>query len=169
MLNVGWIWVKIPFTLIMKSSTITLIMEKNGLQYADVVGVDNIKDFKMLQRREPTMQAYFGWEKPCSCSYCCSRHLWFYDRGRLGRVEVVTLRIGARAKEGKGGGGEEKKYAVFPSLSPPPSRSLWHVPFPPLFGSFNMALSRAKPFARPKKTPALQATTETATRTSKKQ
>ena len=44
--------------------------------------------------------------------------------GRLGRVEVVTLRIGARAKERKGGGGEEKKYAVFPSLSPPPSRSL---------------------------------------------
>ena len=31
------------------------------------------------------------------------------------------------------------------------------APFPPLFG-FNMALSRAKTFARPKKTPALQAT-----------
>ena len=25
------------------------------------------------------MQAYFGWAKPCSCSYCCSRHLSFYD------------------------------------------------------------------------------------------
>ena len=38
---------------------------------------------------------------PCSCSYCCSRHLWFYDSGRLGRVEIVTLRVGVRAKEGK--------------------------------------------------------------------
>ena len=28
--------------------------------------------------------------------YCCRRHLWFYDRGRLGRVEIATLRIGAR-------------------------------------------------------------------------
>ena len=44
------------------------------------------------------MQAYFGWAKPCSCSwYCCSRHLWFYDSGRLGRVEIVTLTVGARA------------------------------------------------------------------------
>ena len=37
-------------------------------------------------------------------------------------------------------------------LSPPPPRSL-----PSLFRSFNMALSRPKTFARPKKTPALQA------------
>ena len=39
---------------------------------------------------------------------------------------------------------------VFSSLSLPPSRSLWLAPFPPLFG-FNMALSRAKTFARPNK------------------
>ena len=43
------------------------------------------------------------------------------------------------------------------SLFPPPPRSLWLAPFHPLFGSFNMALSRAKTFAHPKKTPALQA------------
>ena len=50
------------------------------------------------------MQTYFGWAKPCSCSHCCSRHLWSHDSLRLGRVEViVTLRVGARAKEGKGG------------------------------------------------------------------
>ena len=55
------------------------------------------------------MQAYFGWAKAaCLCSYCCNRHL-YYDGGRLGRVNIVTLRVGARAKEGKGeGGGEEK-------------------------------------------------------------
>ena len=81
------------------------------------------------------MQAYFGWAKPCSCWHCCSRHLWFYDSGRSRRVEIVTLRVGAKAKEGKGG----------------------LAPFPPLFG-FNMALSRAKTFACPKKTPAMQAT-----------
>ena len=54
------------------------------------------------------MQAYFGWAKPCSCScswYCFSRHLWFYDSGRLGRVEKVALTVVVRAKEGKGGGG----------------------------------------------------------------
>ena len=31
----------------------------------------------------------------CSCSCCCSRYLWFYNSGRLGRVEVATLRVGA--------------------------------------------------------------------------
>ena len=24
------------------------------------------------------------WAKPCSCSHCCSCHLWFYDSGRFG-------------------------------------------------------------------------------------
>ena len=37
------------------------------------------------------------------CSYCCNCHLC-YDGGRLGRVKIVTLRVGARAKEGKRGG-----------------------------------------------------------------
>ena len=83
------------------------------------------------------MQAYFGWAKPCSCSYCCSRHLLFYDSGRLGRVEIVTLRVGVRAKEGEGKG---------------------RTHFPLSQGGFNMAFSRAKTFARPKKTPVLQAT-----------
>ena len=82
-----------------------------------------------------------GWAKPCSCSYWCSRHLRFYDSGRLGRVEIVTLGVSARAKEG----------------SPVPA------PFgSPHFllssGSFNMALSLTKTFARRKKTPSLQAT-----------
>ena len=30
---------------------------------------------------------------------------------RLGRVEIATLRVGARAKEGKRGGGGEKKIS----------------------------------------------------------
>ena len=38
-----------------------------------------------------------------------------------GTVEIVTLRVGARAKAGKGGGGGEKKFL---SLSPPPLRFL---------------------------------------------
>ena len=42
------------------------------------------------------------------CLYCCSCHLRFYDRGRLGRVEIATLRVGAKEKEGMGEGG--KKY-----------------------------------------------------------
>ena len=55
------------------------------------------------------MQAYFGRAKAaCLCSYCCNRHLC-YDGGRLGRVNIVTLRVGARAKEGKRGGEGEKK------------------------------------------------------------
>ena len=45
--------------------------------------------------------------------------------GRLGREEIVTRTVGARAKEGKGGGeGEKKDTAFFFSLSPPPPRSL---------------------------------------------
>ena len=47
----------------------------------------------------------------------------------MGRVEIVTLTVGARAKEGKGGGGEEKKILF--SL---PAPSL--APSPPLFGKF---------------------------------
>ena len=44
----------------------------------------------------------------------------------MGRVEIVTLEVGARAKEGKGGeGGEEKIHLLLSS------------------GSFNMVLSRA--------------------------
>ena len=41
------------------------------------------------------------------CLYCCSCHLRFYDRGRLGRVEIATLRVGAREKEGMGEGGKK--------------------------------------------------------------
>ena len=54
-----------------------------------------------------------------------------------------------------------KNYAVFSSLSPPiphPLPAPFDSPHFLLFlGSFNMALSRAKTFARPKKTHALQA------------
>ena len=45
------------------------------------------------------------------------------------RVKIVTLRVGARVKEGKGGGGGEKKYSPHFLLS---------------ISSFNMARSRAK-------------------------
>ena len=56
------------------------------------------------------MQAYFGRAKAaCLCSYCCNR-LFCHDGGRLGSVKIVTLRVGARAKEGTRGGGGEKKY-----------------------------------------------------------
>ena len=80
------------------------------------------------------MQACFGRAKAaCLCSYCCNRHLC-YDGGRLERVKIVTLRVGARAKEGKRGG-----------------------PFFPSFRVSTCAFA-SKTFARPKKTPALQAT-----------
>ena len=89
---------------------------------------------------------FLGWAKPCSCSwYCFSRHLWFYDSGRLGRVEIVTLTVGARLKvrgrKKERGEGEGRKILF--SLSPP-----LPAPFdsPHLLlssGSFNMALSRA--------------------------
>ena len=86
------------------------------------------------------MQAYFGWAKPCSCSLrCCSRHLSFYDSGRLGRVEIVTLAVGAREK-GERGRGEKKYLSSLPAPLPAPFDS-------PHFllssGSFNMTLSWA--------------------------
>ena len=80
------------------------------------------------------MQAYFGRAKAaCLCSYCCNRRLC-YDGGRLGRVKIVTLRVGAGAKEGEGEG-----------------------IFLPSFRVSTCAFA-SKTFARPKKTPALQAT-----------
>ena len=57
---------------------------------------------EMLQIREqswPALEAYFGRAKAAFlCSYCYKRRLWFYDGGRLGRVKIVTLRIGANLK-----------------------------------------------------------------------
>ena len=77
------------------------------------------------------------WAKACSCSYCCSRHLWFYDRGRLGREEIVTVRVGATAKEGKGERGRGEKIRlpdIVSSLSLPPPRPL-PAPFGPICSS----------------------------------
>ena len=70
----------------------------------------------------PAVQAYFGQAKAaCLCSYCCNRHLC-YDVGRLGRVKVVTLRVGAREKEGKIGGEKgSKKFSLLSSRPPPRS------------------------------------------------
>ena len=86
------------------------------------------------------MQAYFGRAKAAwLCSYCCNRHLC-YDGGRLGRVKIVALGVGARAKEGKKGGGGEKKY-------PAPFDSPHFLP------SFRVSTCA---FASPKKTHALQ-------------
>ena len=77
------------------------------------------------------MQAYFGRAKAaCLCSYCCNRHLC-YDGGRLGTVKIVTLRVAARAKEEKRGGGGEKALLLTRPI------------FSPLF-EFQHALSRAK-------------------------
>ena len=56
----------------------------------------------------------------CLCLYYRSCRLWYSDEGTLGRVEIATLRVGARAKEGKEGWGGEKKYSIFLSLSPSP-------------------------------------------------
>ena len=50
-----------------------------------------------------------------------------YDGGRVGRVKIVTLRVGARAKEAKRGGGGEKNTPL-----------LLARPISPLFSSFNM-------------------------------
>ena len=61
----------------------------------------------------PAVQAYFGRAKAaCLCSYCCNRHLC-YDGGKLGRVKIVTLRVGARAKEGKRGGEGPHLFSSF--------------------------------------------------------
>ena len=76
--------------------------------------------------------------------------IFFYDRGRLGRGEIVTLReplgyplgtlwVGARAKEGKRGGGWLTR-----TISSP-------------FREFQRGASRRAPFERPKKTHTQQA------------
>ena len=76
--------------------------------------------------------------------------------GRLGRVEIVTRRVGARAKEGKGGRGRgEKRYGVF-LLSPRPLP----VPFDSPISSSLREVSTwrfREQISRSKKTPALLA------------
>ena len=52
------------------------------------------------------VQAYVRRAKAvCLCSYCGKK------KRRLGRVEIATLRVGTRAKEGKRGGGGKKKIS----------------------------------------------------------
>ena len=58
------------------------------------------------------------------------------------RVEIVTLTVGARAEEGKGGG--RRKNTAFSLLSPRPLPAPFDSPHLLLSsGSFNVALSRA--------------------------
>ena len=73
------------------------------------------------------------------CSYGCNCRLC-YDGGRLGRVKIGTLRVGARAKEGKRGG-EEKIHRFLFSLPAP-----YPAPFdsPHFAFEFQHALSRGK-------------------------
>ena len=98
-----------------------------------------------------------------SCVACSAGVLWVgetlfvfvillfsYDSGRLGRVEIVTLTVGARAKEGKGEGGGEKILFSLPA-GPPPPRSLWLAPSPPLFGKFQHGAFASKLRARRKR------------------
>ena len=74
--------------------TITQLFIRQGVNKA---GFSPLSCLVLLSQRW-----YFGRAKaPCLCWYCCNRHLWFYDGGRLGRVKLVTLRVGAREKEGK--------------------------------------------------------------------
>ena len=56
------------------------------------------------------------------------------------RVKIVTLRVGARVKEGKGGRGRGEKILA---------------PLSPLNFEFQHGAFTSKTFARPKKTPAL--------------
>ena len=108
--------------------------------------------------KKPAVQAYFGRAKAaCLRSYCCNRHLWCYDGGRLGRVKIVTLRVGAGAKEGQGEGGGEKLIWHFLFSLPAPTPLLLTRPiFSSLF-EFQQGAFACKTFLRPKKTPALQA------------
>ena len=106
--------------------------------------------------QQPAVRTYFGRAKvACLCSYCCNRHLC-YDGGRLGRVKIVTLRVGARGEEGKGGGGKNTRFLFsFPAPYPAPFDSTHFLP------SFRVSTCAfaSKTFARPMKTPALQVTT----------
>ena len=72
--------------------------------------------------------------------YPPSLMLW---RRKIRESKIVTLRVGARAKGGKGGGRGEKKLLRFLFSLP--------APFSPFFSSSNMARSRATSGARRKR------------------
>ena len=87
-----------------------------------------------------------------------SRHLWFYDRGRLGRVEIVTLSIGVRVKKGDGGGGGRLFFSLFLFFLPAPSTlPLTHPISSSLQKVSKWRFQEQKKLARPKETPSLQA------------
>ena len=78
----------------------------------------------------PVLQAYFWGAKVCLfMNPGC--HLWFYDRWRLERVELLYLGVGVRVKEGDGEGD-------FSLPTPPPLP--WLASTSLLFCIFNMAV-----------------------------
>lgn len=82
---------------------------------------------------QPEVQVYFGRVKAFLCLFCCSPYFLLYDKGRLVRVGIAALRVGARLKERKeGGGGEEE------------GRKIRLAPFPPLFLSFKWCFRKQK-------------------------
>ena len=91
---------------------------------------------------------------------CCNRH-FCYTGGRLGRLKIVTLRVGARVKEGKSGGGGEKKKRHFLFSLPAPYIAPFDSPHFLPSSRVSTCAFASKTFARPKKTPALQANTLT--------
>ena len=76
--------------------------------------------------------------------------------GRLGREEIVTRTVGARAKEGKGGGEGEKKDTAFFFLSPRPLPVPFDSPISSSLREVSTWRFREK-ISRSKKTPALLA------------
>ena len=69
----------------------------------------------------------------------------------MGRVEIVALPVGVRAKKEEGGGGGEKNMPPLPPpLDSPISSSLWKFQ--------HGAFANKTIHARPMKMPALQAT-----------
>ena len=110
---------------------------KQYLTVVSEVSFPSLRWFGLLQM--------FCWNDKLACSaglFWCGRKFVLlqppsYDGGRLGRVKIVTLRVGARAKGGKRGGGGEKKISL-PAPSPAPFDS------PHFLHSFRASTSRCR-------------------------
>ena len=106
------------------------------IQCLDQSTLRNIYFWHILHSHTPgeTMTScrhFFGGAKVCLFMFpgC---HLWFYDRGRLERVQIIlSLGVGVRVKEG-----DEEGDSSLPTPPPFP----WLTSTSPLFCIFNVAL-----------------------------
>ena len=86
------------------------------LGYGNCLPFFRFPDVAFLEERSETLFVFV--------MYCCSRHLWVYDSGRLERVEIVIVTVGSfnmTVSRANCALKENAWTAGYPSPHPPPA------------------------------------------------